>query len=665
MVHIMKKTVSILLVTVLLSLLLVPFSSFAKEPTAELKNLSGVVYPGCTLELGIAVTAENVQGLQFNKPVSYDAGQLSVSKEPYTTVKDWSLWSQGVVYLLESPMLLDGGMDANGLAMVRFSFKLNDSVKIGDTIKVSVNNLLIAADENKTIEKLEYSVTVVERPKNTNCNLLSLRINEGTLTPVFDAESSNSSYALTVDHTVDALTIKAGTANNLASYEIEGNSDLKTGENIVTITVTAESGAKRTYTLTVTKTPPPSTETSLSTLEAAEGTLSPQFDPSVTAYRLNVPSDVTALTLNIATTDPKATFTVEGNESFAVGENTVTIKVTAEDPSATATYVLTVVRARPIETNALLSELAVEGQTLSPLFDPASDVRAFTLVFPYEIDKLPALNVKCAGLYASYKISAPEKLEVGENTVEVTVTAEDGVTVERYTITVTRDPRILGGDATLKELKPDTGSLSPAFDPAVTVYTLITGIYHPSISFSAVANDSAATTSGVTKELVTGLNTVTITCTAENGKEQVYTVHVFVPVREEQKGVLLNGAPLPGEKLTALLFGHSEGGSYAWYVGDKLVEGAVSDSYTPGEADVNKTIKAIYTDVDGTVLTSQTVTVVSKEAPPAEPVTPLDPKPAKAVGTTELVIMIVLVFVSLIMGVAIGSFIVKRSYRKY
>jgi hypothetical protein len=291
-----------------------------------------------------------------------------------------------------------------------------------------------------------------------------------------------------------------------------------------------------------------------------------------------------------------------------------------------------------------------------------SDVRTFSFSLPYEVEKLPAITATCRGLYASKVINAPEKLEVGENTVEITVTAEDGVTVEKYTIIVTRDARILESDATLKELTPDSGTLSPAFDPKVTVYTMVTPIYHPSVSFRAVANNFAATTKDVTAKLVPGLNTVSVSCVAENGSEQVYTIHVFVPVREEQKGLLLNGAPLPGEKLMALLFGETKGGSYSWYVGDKLVEGATSDSFTPGEGDVNKTIKAVYTDVDGTVLTSQTLTVVSKNV--IQNITNVEPQPVeKAMGTTELVIIIVLVFISIILGVAIGSFVVKRAYR--
>ena len=658
----MKRTVSILLVTVFLALQLLTLSSFAEKPTAKLGGISpDVVYPGCTLELGIMVTGEDVVGLQFDKLISYDSEQLTMKSAPYSTVSSWE-WGEGTdAYLLVSKDLV--GIDAQNKAMVRFSFTLNDSVEIGDTIEVKVGNVkIVTNDKNVKPEypTLSYSVTVAEKPKSTNCNLLRLDVAEGLLTPAFDAESTNSEYALTVPYTVESLSLSAATANEKASYEIEGNEGFVTGENTVKVIVTAESGAKRVYTITVTKQAPPSTETALSILEALEGTLSPEFDPAVTTYTLNVPSDVFALTLTIATLDPKATFVVSGNGEFKVGDNTVTVTVTAEDPSVTATYVLTVKRARPIETDAKLSRLELEGLAFDPIFDPASDLREYAVSVPYEIEKLPTIIAECASLYALKEIASPAKLEVGQNSVVVTVTAEDGVTVERYVITVTREARILESDSSLKELTPDSGSLSPAFDPAVTVYTMVMPIYHPAITFTVKANNFAASAKDVSVTLEKGLNTVKIPCTAENGSETVYTVHVFVPVREEQRGLILNGAPLPGEQLTTLLLGESKGGSYAWYVGDKQVEGATSANFTLSEEHVNKTVKAVYTDVDGTVLTSQTVTVLPKEAPPE---LPLEEKPEKTIGATEIVIVIVLIFLSLAMGVALGSYLVKRKYR--
>ena len=58
-------------------------------------------------------------------------------------------------------------------------------------------------------------------------------------------------------------------------------------------------------------------------------------------------------------------------------------------------------------------------------------------------------------------------LMVGENTVEVMVTAEDGTTTMTYTVTVT----LLSSDATLASLSLSDITLSPDFDSATTEYT--------------------------------------------------------------------------------------------------------------------------------------------------------------------------------------------------
>ena len=63
-------------------------------------------------------------------------------------------------------------------------------------------------------------------------------------------------------------------------------------------------------------------------------------------------------------------------------------------------------------------------------------------------------------------------LSEGENTISVTVTAEDGTSQETYTVMVTRHRRAQLGRLTLQALVTLSGiTLSPAFDSATTEYT--------------------------------------------------------------------------------------------------------------------------------------------------------------------------------------------------
>ena len=60
-------------------------------------------------------------------------------------------------------------------------------------------------------------------------------------------------------------------------------------------------------------------------------------------------------------------------------------------------------------------------------------------------------------------------LTVGNNTISIIVTVEDGATTKTYTITVIR---AASDDATLNSLIVSSGVLSPAFDANVTDYTV-------------------------------------------------------------------------------------------------------------------------------------------------------------------------------------------------
>lgn len=66
-----------------------------------------------------------------------------------------------------------------------------------------------------------------------------------------------------------------------------------------------------------------------------------EFSPYTYKYEITVPNDVNSLDLSVILSSNLATYSVYGNENFKVGENVVTVVVTAEDGS-THTYTLIV-----------------------------------------------------------------------------------------------------------------------------------------------------------------------------------------------------------------------------------------------------------------------------------------------------------------------------------
>lgn len=81
----------------------------------------------------------------------------------------------------------------------------------------------------------------------------------------------------------------------------------------------------------------------LQNIVIAEGTLTPEFDSSITAYRVNVPNEVDRLSMSTLAASAQVGITVNGNENFVVGENIVSIVVEAEN-GAKKEYIITVVR---------------------------------------------------------------------------------------------------------------------------------------------------------------------------------------------------------------------------------------------------------------------------------------------------------------------------------
>lgn len=181
--------------------------------------------------------------------------------------------------------------------------------------------------------------------------------------------------------------------------------------------------------------------------------------------------------------------------------------------------------AAPPSGNANLAGLSCGDYALSPAF--SAGTTEYSVTVPYDVSRLP-LDYRAADGGADVSVSG-NQLSVGVNTVVLTVTAANGAS-RRYTISVTRQPDpngTLSSDASLSELTPSTGQLSPAFSPEITEYAVYVPYETSKISLSATAKDSKAL--GVTQpdaSLKEGDNLLTVTCTAEDGATRDYTVHV-------------------------------------------------------------------------------------------------------------------------------------------
>jgi len=290
---------------------------------------------------------------------------------------------------------------------------------------------------------------------------------------------------------------------------------------------------------------------SLSGLIISAGTLDPIFDPGTSGYTASVPNAVSSMTLTPIAYEPEATIKVNsvsvasgsasGPIPLVVGSNLITIVVTASD-GTTSTYTVTVTRTA-LSTNALLYLLSTSPGTLDRTFDPgdlnySSSVDNATTsitVTPTVNESHATVTVNGASV-ASGSSSDPLSLAVGSNLITIVVTAQDGITVKTYTLTVRRSAPD-GALTSLSGLMISSGTLAPTFSSGTLTYTTSVSYFVASVTVTPTTVDpmSTITVNGVSVvsgnvsgliALAVGTNVITIVVTAQDGTTSTHTVTV-------------------------------------------------------------------------------------------------------------------------------------------
>ncbi len=228
-------------------------------------------------------------------------------------------------------------------------------------------DIVVTAHDGMTTRT--YTVTVT-RQGFTDATLQALTVSDGTndvpLTPAFDSDTG--SYTASVEHGVGSVTVTPTVNESHASVTVDGTTvnsgtaspavSLTAGEaNDILVVVTAEdTSVTRTYTVSVTRAG--SSDATLSGLTISDGTLTPAFDSSRTAYTATVAYSVASVTVTPTVNESNATVAVNGSGvtsgspsqaiSLTAGQsNDVNVVVTAQDGVTTNTYTIAVTRSPP------------------------------------------------------------------------------------------------------------------------------------------------------------------------------------------------------------------------------------------------------------------------------------------------------------------------------
>lgn len=207
------------------------------------------------------------------------------------------------------------------------------TVKAGDTVTVTIyakdaNNTDVTADMNITYDtsKLEY---VSSSASSATGGGGTVKASGSTIDIKFKAVGSGDAYVKAEGAAVTAAGTHINVSGSAASTD--------TSSGTVASTTTAN-------TTDTTANAAKSGDNSLSSLKISQGTLSPEFKGSVTAYTAAVGSDVNEITVTPVTSNSKATVeSITGNTNLTEGKNTIKVLVKAENGTE-ATYTITVTK---------------------------------------------------------------------------------------------------------------------------------------------------------------------------------------------------------------------------------------------------------------------------------------------------------------------------------
>ena len=435
--------------------------------------------------------------------------------------------------------------------------------KVGTTQVTLTNAKLSDVSSKLTTTVTPKSITITDATpapttnptpstKSSDATLKRLSASGYTLSPSFKANTT--SYIVTVPSTATTIKLEGATNHSKATVSGLGNITLTGNETVATIKVTAEDGSVKTYNVKIEKEEQEqeevkkSNDATLKKLDVSGYTLTPTFKSNVNNYSMKVKNNITSLDVTAIPNNNKAKVVVSGNKNWKEGNNTVTIKVTAEDGTVN-TYIVNVERAssnnntktdNKSNDNYLKSLTVKSSHEMEPSFN--KNVNTYNIKVPYEVEKLD-LSYITSNEKSKVEITGNEDFKVGSvNTVEIKVTAEDG-SVRIYSLNVTRSTASSKTD--LKDITIDNVSITPKFDPNNQEYTAKVDGNTNKLDIKATPSDSSSKVEIIGNEnLKVGHNTVLIKVTDKDGFTKYYSIDVE---KEKEESKVLG--------LTTLQFG--------------------------------------------------------------------------------------------------------------
>lgn len=400
------------------------------------------------------------------------------------------------------------------------------------TLEVGTNTKTITVIAENGDLKV-YQIVITRQPSSNNyLKTLSVKdendneylLNFDKLTKTYNIELENNINKLVFageldDSTSSAIGFDGEVSMNDKNTSFEIEKSIIVGNQSFEIVVTSASNISRTYIVNVfRKSNANNFLSSLSVKDINNKEYITEFDKTKNTYQIDVNSDITKVIIN-ATAEAE-TSTIEGNAtvSLVTGENTHEVIVTAEDGTPNK---YTIVINKAASSNNYLSSLTVSPGTLE--FNKETEEYTINVDNATKKITIDASTEHPAATIGNGELGEKD-INVGEQTFNISVTAEDKGTPRVYKIKVIREASSIND---LKSIKIN-GKLLEDFDKNKTEgYIINVDNNVDRVNIEAEALDETASVEGTgEKMLSTDENTFVISVTAQDGTVKTYTIKI-------------------------------------------------------------------------------------------------------------------------------------------
>ncbi len=425
---------------------------------------------GVTAKDGITTDTYTVVVTRLSSEANLSNISLSTGVLSPAFVSGTTSYNAAVNTLTSVITLTPTSVDPNATITVNGATVLSGSASGNISLSPGPNVITTVVTAQNGITTKTYTVTVNRVAPSTNSQLFSIRTNpmQGTLVGVTGPGYLN--YTEAVQNSLTSIQVIPTSKDPNASITVNGvpvvsgtasqDIPLAIGPNLITTVITAAVGSSsKTVYITVNRAGPSSNaEIKTITTTPKEATLVGVTGPGYLNYTEAVTYATTSIQVIAVTKEPAATLSVNGTPAtsgspsspiaLAIGPNVISTVITAPDGITTKTVIITVNRAGP-SSNAQIKSIATNPYIDligSNYFIPPAYLSYYAQV-RYYISSLvvtatakdPNATLTINGTpVASGSPSAPIDVPIGNSTITIVITAQDGVTTKSVPISIYR-----------------------------------------------------------------------------------------------------------------------------------------------------------------------------------------------------------------------------------